>query len=201
MKNVSVAINVVLLVAVGILYFLHFKGNSSVSAAGPKAGKDSMPANAPTRIAYFDMDSVENKYTYIKEVRDQLKVKEQGISAELNGLQKSYMERVQQLQAKAQSMSQQDGEAAQAEINQMQQKLKQREAELTQGLQGDQFKMMQDINKRIEEFLRTYNQQRKYAFILSHQPGDFIYYKDSLCNITSDIVDGLNTALATEKKK
>lgn len=201
MKNLSVALNVVLLIAVAVLYFLFFNGNKSVTSTRTKDVRDTAIANLPTRIGYFNMDSVENRYTYIKEVREQLKAKEQNISAELNALKKNYMERIQQLQAKAQTMSQTEGDAAQAEINQMQQKLQQREAELTQSLQGEQFKMMQDINKKIEEFLKTYNQHKKFAFILSHQPGDFIYYKDSLCNITSDIVDGLNAAASTVKKK
>ena len=200
MKNVSVALNVILLIAVGVLYFLFFKGKGP-AAATPNTTKDAANTSLPTKLAYFDMDSVENRYTYIKQVREQLKGKEQAISGEMNGLKKGYMERIQQLQAKAQTMSQQEGEAAQSEINQMQQKLQQREAELTQSLQGEQFKMMQDINKKIEEFLKTFNQKKQYAFIFSHQPGDFIYYKDSLCNITSDIVNGLNAAAATEKKR
>ena len=201
MKNFSVALNVILLIAVGVLYFLFFKDKKATPVSGIPPTKDTAMANLPTRIGYFDMDSVENRYTYIKEARDILKNKEQGISGELNGLKKSYSERIQQLQSKAQTMSQTEGEAAQMEINQMQQKLQQREAELTQALQGDQFKMMQDINKKIEEFLKTYNQQKKFAFILSHQPGDFIYYKDSLCNITNDIVNGLNAAAAAAKNK
>ncbi len=200
MKNVSVALNVILLIAVGILYFLFFNEKGS-SATTPKGAKDAVTTSLSTKLAYFDMDSIENRYTYIKEVREQLKAKEQAISGEMNGLKKGYTDRIQQLQAKAQTMSQQEGEAAQAEINQMQQKLQQREAELTQNLQGEQFKMMQDINKNIEEFLKTFNKQKQYAFIFSHQPGDFIYYKDSMCNITSDIVNGLNAAAASAKKK
>jgi len=201
MKNISVALNVVVLIAVAVLYFLFFNSKTSTSVTVAKGAKDTSSANLPTRLAYFDMDSVENRYTFIKEKREELKTKEQNMSGELNGLKKTYMERIQQLQSKAQTMSQQEGDAAQAEINTMQQKLQQREAELTQGLQGEQFRMMQDINKKIEDFLKTYNQQKNFAFIFSHQPGDFIYYKDSLCNITTDIVNGLNSATGKEKKK
>ena len=201
MKNINIVLNVILLIAVAVLYFLFFKDKGSTSGSFTKAFKDTSTSNLPAKLAYFDMDSVENRYTYIKEVRDQLKTKEQNISGELNGLKKTYMERIQQLQGKAQTMSQQEGDAAQAEINTMQQKLQQRETELTQGLQGEQFKMMQDINRKIEDFLKTYNQQKKFAFIFSHQPGDFIYYKDSLCNITGDIVNGLNAAAAAAGKK
>ncbi|MEO7309080.1 MAG: OmpH family outer membrane protein [Chitinophagaceae bacterium] len=201
MKNLSLALNVILLVAVGLLYVLFFKEKKTGTVTNLSVGNDIPVTNMPTRIGYFNMDSVENGYTYIREVREQLKTKEQGISAELNTLKKSYMERIQQLQSKAQTMSQTEGETAQGEINQMQQKLQAREAELTQSLQGEQFKMMQDVNRKIEDFLKSYNQQKKFAFILSHQPGDFIYYKDSLCNVTEDIVNGLNAAAVSNKKK
>lgn len=199
MKSASIAW-IVILINIGVLYYLFFRGKDQ-TASTTKGPKDSAYTSQPGRLAYFDMDSIENRYTYIKEVREQLKVKEQAISGEMNGLKKGYMERIQQLQSKAQTMSQQEGEAAQAEINQMQQKLQQREAELTQSLQGEQFKMMQDINKKIEDFLKSFNQKKQFAFIFSHQPGDFIYYKDSSCNITNDIVNGLNAAAAAEKKK
>jgi outer membrane protein len=143
-------------------------------------------------IAYFEMDTVERNYKYIKDVQDQLKGRQQAIANELNNTKKQYMGRIQQLQGKAATMSQQEGESAQAEINQMQLELQQKEARLSQELQEQQFKLMQDINKKIEDFLQTFNKDKKYAYIFSHSPGDFIYYKDSLNNITNDIIKGLN---------
>ena len=105
---------------------------------------------------------------------------------------KGYMNRIQQLQAKAPNMSQQEGEAAQAEINQMQLNMQQKEARLAQGLQEKQFKMMQDINNKIAEFLKVYNSDRRFSYIISHQPGDFLYYSDTVYNITADVLKGLN---------
>lgn len=196
MKNVSLALNAVLLVAVIVLYVLFFRQKTSASNAMPVAKLPVAAVPSGTgggvRIAYFNMDSVEEHYNYIKDTRNQLKSQEQGVKNELENLKKNYMGRVNALQQKAQSMSQQEGEAAQSEINQMQVTYQQREAQLTQELQDKQFKTMQDISKKIEEFLKSYNQQRTYSFIFSHQPGDFIYYTDSVYNITGDIVKGLN---------
>jgi outer membrane protein len=199
MKNISGILNIILLIAVGVLYFLFFKKNNT--AAKSPAVASGVANVSSGKLAYFDMDSVENRYTYIKNMRDQLKSKEQGINGEMMGLKKKYMDRIQQLQAKAQTMSQQEGEAAQAEINQMQQKIQAREGELTQSIQGDQLKMMQDINKKIEEYLKVFNKDNKYSFIFSHQPGDFIYYKDSLSNITTEVINGLNAQAAAAVKK
>lgn len=192
MKNLNTVLNIVSLVAIGVLFFLlNKKHNCSKPGQVTSTCKDSAHAK-PGQIAYFEMDSVEKQYKYIKDVRNQLKSKEQAMSDELDGMKKNYMARIQQLQAKASTMSQQEGEAAQVEINQMQQTLQQKESRLAQELQEHQFKLMQDIGKKIEDYLKTYNQQKQFSYIFSRQSGDFIYFKDSTLDITSDIVKGLN---------
>ena len=191
MKILNSVLLAVLLVAVGVLYYLHFKKDGTkpktkVSASDVPAG------NIPFRIAYFEMDSLEKHYEAIKDVRSKLDAEKERIAGNLNATKKKYQARVEQLQQQASTMSQQQGEQAQQEINQMQVSLQQQEAELTQQLQNMQFTQLQDINKKIEEYLKTYNQQKQFAFVISHSTGDFIYYKDSLCNVTADLVEGLN---------
>lgn len=202
MKNLNTVLNVVALVGIAVLFFLYFKGAPVGTSRTTTAGKDSNKvANAPGSIAYFEMDTVEQHYNYIKDITEELKLKEQAVSNELNATKKNYMTRIQQLQSQAATMNQQQGDAAQAEINQMQQDIQQKEGRLSQELQEHKFKLMQDIQKKIEDFLKTYNQDKKYAYILSHQTGDFIYYKDSLNNITDDVVKGLNDGYKKPEKK
>ncbi|TAD84905.1 MAG: OmpH family outer membrane protein [Bacteroidetes bacterium] len=191
MKHANTIISAVLLAAVAFLFVKVFK-TSTVPKISDNTGAAPSHGGNNGAIAYFEMDSVEQQYAYIKDVRQKIKGQEELITNELGGLKKGYMGRIQQLQSKAATMSQQEGEAAQAEINQMQQSMQQREARLSQELQEQQFKLMQDINKRIEEYLKTYNSKKKYAFILSHSPGDNIYYKDSTLDITKDLIKGLN---------
>lgn len=197
MKNISTILSIVALAGVAGLFVMHFNnGQSSAKSAGTNAQTDS---HTHGQIGYFEMDSVEQHYNYIKAVREQLKKDEDNISAELGGLKKNYMGRIQQLQAKAPTMSQQEGEAAQAEINQMQMTLQQREAQLTQNLQEKQFKKMKEINDKIAEFLKTYNGNKKFAYIISRSPGDFVYFADSAYNITDDVIKGLNATYTPQK--
>jgi outer membrane protein len=192
MKNLSIVLNIVSLVLIGVLFFLLFKNNGSPTTKVGVRKSDSTRTAAGGTIAYFEMDTIERHYNYIKDVREQLKVKEQTITNELNNTKKGYMNRIRELQTRSASMSQAEGEAAQAEIDQMQRDLQQKEARLGQELQEQQFKLMQDIFKKIEEYLKVYNQDGRYAYILSHNAGDMIYFKDSLNDITSDLIKGLN---------
>lgn len=196
MKNINTLLNVVLLVAVGILFFLHFDGKGGNTTI--KKNNDTTTSNGSLRIAYFNMDSLEKQYHFIQDAKGQLKAKEQNMTGELDGMKKNFTNRVQQLQAKEKTMTQEEGASAQQEIQQMQQTMQQKQASMSQSLQEDQFKMMQDIGKNIEDYLKTFNQQKKYTFIFSHSQGDFMYYKDSTNNITNELVTGLN---AGYKKK
>jgi outer membrane protein len=202
MKNFNSVATAILALGLIILYFLHFKGETTTGKKNNVAAKDSLGTSVSMGpIAYFEMDSIEQHYLYIKDVQAKLKTKEQAISGELEGMRKGYMGRVQQLQSKAPTMSQSEGEAAQAEITQMERNLQQKEARMAQDLQEQQFKLMQDINKKIETYLADYNKNRGFSYIFSRQAGDFIYFRDTVMNITSDLVKGLNEDYVKEQKQ
>jgi outer membrane protein len=59
---------------------------------------------------------------------------------------------------------------------------------------------MKDIKSKIEEFVKEYNETRNYSYIVAEEPG-FFYYKDSIYNITSDVIKGLNGKYKPSKKE
>jgi outer membrane protein len=70
MKNLSLIINGVLAIAIGVLFFLHFrdcKSSKSGSATLP-----SSPGSASGAIAYVDLDTLENYYNYYKDKKAEL---------------------------------------------------------------------------------------------------------------------------------
>lgn len=197
MKNLSVILSALALVGVGVLFYLHF-------SASPK--KDRPVANNAAnqkgnfKIAYFDIDSLQDKYQYFKDVSGDLKSKEAGINSQLNSLQDSYQKRLRELQEKSATMTQSEGEAAQREYVQMQQKYQQRQMALEQDLKKQQLDMMSTVRNKIENYLKEYNRERGYAFILSYEPGFMLYYRDSLYDITNDVIKGLNDEYKKDKK-
>jgi outer membrane protein len=194
-RNVLLAFNVVLLILVGVLFYLHF---SSAKAAAPAATKvmDSAPAG-PFKIAYFEMDSIENNYEYLKDVKSQLKAKENQLTGQLTSLKNRYMEKVKKYQQEAQTLTQERQGALQQELMQEQKMIQNKEQAMGGDLQDESFKRMQVVNKTIEDFLKEFNKDKGYSYILAHQPGT-IYYKDTKYDITSDMLKGLN---AGYKKK
>lgn len=199
MKQLLIALNVVLLVLVGILFYLHFDAKNklaktAVTTPGQKAVSSTTQA---IRIAYFEMDSVQANYDYFKDVISQLKKKENAMNAELAGLEKSYQQKVSAWQQKGKNMSEIEMNAAQQENTQMQQNYQLRKQTLEEGYTRQSIEFKKTIKEKIEDYLQGYNKDKNYTYILSYEP-EFIYYRDTTLNITKELVSGLN---AEYKKK
>jgi outer membrane protein len=202
MKNILLIINIVLICLVGYLYYLHFNDHGNPGAQGfrSEAIKGNATTTARSKVAYIDLDSLQNNYTYYKKIKADFERKQSAANDEIGGMQKKYQARASQLQQKGPTMNQQEQESAMQEINKMQQDLQSRKQEIDNELYTYNSKMKEDILTRIQNFLKDYNKDGKYSYIFSYEPG-FMFYKDSTLNITPDVVDGLNSLYSTENKK
>jgi outer membrane protein len=203
MKNILPVINVILIFLVGYLYYLHFSNNKkpliqNVQNTGGKERKDG-GAISYAKVAYIDLDSLQNNYTYYKKVKTEFERKQAAANDEISGMQKRYQNRAMQLQQKGATMTQPEQEAAMQEINKMQQDLQSRKQVIDNDLYNYNSKMKEDILTRIQDYLKQYNKDGRYSYIFSYEPG-FMFYKDSTLNITPDVIAGLNEVYSENKK-
>jgi outer membrane protein len=196
MKNPLLALNIVLLILVGVLFYLHF--SSSKKTETKPASTANTNVSGPFKIAYFEMDSVENNYEYLKDVRDELKGKEQTLTSQLNQMKNRYMDKVNKFQREAQTLTQERQGAIQQDLLQEQKMIQNKEQAMGHELQDASFKRMQEVNKTIEDFLKDFNKDKQYSYILAYQPGT-IYYKDERFDITSQVLQGLNNGYRKKK--
>jgi outer membrane protein len=191
MKNWLLVLNIILLIAVASLFYLHFSSKKTGVPSGKYSEKNTTLSNNSFKFAYFDMDSVENNFYMVKDVKDELNKKEAAINIEVNNMQKEYNQKVNEYQTKGSSMNQVQSEAATKDLMQMQEQMRNHKQNLDQEYQDFYMRRMGDVKTKIEEFLKEFNKDKKYSFILSSDPGLF-YYKDTIYNITRDLVAGLN---------
>src|ERR1035437_4421736 len=97
MKNVILIINIILICLVGYLYYLHFntskKEEMHVIQSNPGTSiKDG------SKVAYIDLDSLQNNYTYYKKIKAEFERKQAAANDEIGGMQKKYQTRAMQLQ-------------------------------------------------------------------------------------------------------
>jgi outer membrane protein len=190
-------LNLLLLVAVGVLFYLHFSTGKTASVK-TSAVKPSAINETECRIAYFEMDSIENSFTVVKDVKNELGREEDRINNEMASLEKKYRDKIAQYQSQASTMTQVQSEMANRDVLQMQETMKGKKQELDSRYQDLYMRKMRDVKAKIEDFLKEYNNQKGYSYIVAYEPGLF-YYKDTAYNITPDVIKGLNKRY--EKKK
>jgi outer membrane protein len=197
MRHIATYLSLLALIGVGVLFYFHFSDKKTPGAR--TINKVSSTGNE-FRIAYFDIDSLQEKYNYFQDVSGEMKRKEANLTSQMDALQNSYQKRLKELQDKGPTMTQSEGEAAQREVAQMQQKFQQRQMSMEQDLKKHQVDVMTDVRNKIENYLKEYNKEKGYAFILSYEPGFMLYYRDSVYDITNDVIKGLNEQYKKEKK-
>lgn len=197
MNRGLIILNVLLVIAVGVLFYLHF---STTKKSGVKtvANNPSPKKDTECRIAYFEMDSIENSFTVVKEVKNELGREEDRINNEMASLEKKYRDKISQYQNQASTMTQVQSEMANRDVLQMQETIRGKKQELDSKYQDLYMRKMRDVKSKIEDFLKEYNSEKGFSYILAYEPGLF-YYKDTAYNITPDVIKGLNKRY--EKKK
>ncbi len=191
MKSISWVVNGVLAVAVIVLYILHFNSSSTPI-------KTSAAAAGCSKVAYFEIDSIQNNYEFFKEVKSALQVKDMENAKQLTALKNAYVAKYQDLQKNGQYLSQAEVGSRQQELVAAEKNYTSKEQQLSQELQEESFKRLQEVKKKIESFLAEYNKNKQFAYIFSSNP-DLMYYKDTAYDITADIVKGLNAAYQPKK--
>jgi outer membrane protein len=189
MKNAAMILNAVLLVLVAILFYLHFSSKEKPKEAVVKSSQTQKTFNNDFRIAYFEMDSIENSFAMVKDVKSELSREEDKIKSENARLQKLYADKYNQYQG--QQLSQVQSEAASKDMMELQDRIRGQQQEMDQKYQDLYMRKMRDVKIKIEEFLKEYNKTKGYSYIFSYEPG-FIFYRDTTYNITSDLIKGLN---------
>ncbi|MGN6296799.1 MAG: OmpH family outer membrane protein [Ginsengibacter sp.] len=199
MKNFLLIINIVLLILVGYLYYLHFSDSRSTQTSQKLRNSENSSQNEKAKVAYIDLDSLQNNYGYYKKLKKDFEQKQTQANDEITALQKKYQTRAMQLQQKAATMSPAEQQDAMQEINKMQQDLQEKKQNIDNDLYNANSKMKEDILTRIQNFLKDYNKNGKYSYIFSYEPG-FMFYKDSTLNITPEVIEGLNNLDSSNKE-
>ena len=184
MKPNSWIVNGVMALAIIVLFVLHFNSNSTPV-------KSSALAAGGVKVAYFEIDSIQNSYNFFKDVREALQAKDVENAKQLTGLKNAFAMKYQELQKNGQFLSQAEIGARQQELAQLEKNYTNREQQLASEMQEESFKRLQEVKQKIEAFLANYNKNKEFAYIFSSNP-DLMYYKDTAYDITSDIVKGLN---------
>jgi len=199
MKKLSVALFVILFLAVAALFFFQFSGNKKADKSTPAGLAANTTASG---IAYVNIDTVVFKFNMYSDRREELLGKQKKAEAELNSKGTQYEKGVKDYQDKVNK-----GLVTRATAAEIEQSLYQQQQELVtlrDKLQSDLLEEDQVMNRQILEYITTYLEENKeeynYQYIFGKSFGSVVLYGNSAFDITQQVLEGLNLKYKTEKK-
>ncbi len=188
MKNASLILNVILTIAVAVLYYLHFKGPQSDATPAAKA-----PVEAKGKaIVYVNVDSLLTKYDFFKDTQKVLESKRFQLENDLATKGKNLQNKVAFFQQKAPTMTQEQGRATEASLQKEQQDIMAYRDRAAQNLAVEEQNKNKELYDQIYDYLKKINAQNKYEFVLGYTKGGGILFADPSADRTSVILNGLN---------
>lgn len=195
MKNLSIGLNVLLLIAVIVLYILHFSGNGkSTSNQGGTA-----TVNADAKIVYINMDTLLNNYTQSRELNEAFLKKLEANRTELNIKVKNFDREAAEFRNKVENngfMTRERAEQAQMDLMIKQQNLQKLQQEMTENAQREQMEINRKLYDAITNFLTEYNKAKGFQLILSTTLGGNVLFAQEGFDITNEVVNQLNEQYA-----
>jgi outer membrane protein len=189
-------INVVLLIALVILYFIILKPGSSVS------DKVIHKASGGTlSVAYVNSDTLLAHYDLVKQMRDELQKSTATYENELQRKQSTFEKDAAyfQEQVNKKSISEASAQEVYSSLMAEQQKLYELREKYSAEIARKEFDMNQLLLDSLNNFLERYNRKMNFDYILSYNKGGSILNANDSLNITNDVLIELNNEYKQKK--
>lgn len=181
-----------LMFATAALLMLASCGGNSENTSSEK--KDIKVPEGGQVVAYVEWDSLVSQYQFCKDYNELMALEYENAQRTLASKQNDLQQHMATVQKKYENngfTTRDELDRAQASIQREQQELQELDARLSNQFAENQASFQQEINDSIQKFLKTFNKDRRYSFILS-KSGNNILFADSAYDVTADIVKGLN---------
>jgi outer membrane protein len=201
MKKLSLWLNVVLIVAVAGIYFLHFSENKTTKSEVSE--EDAVQEiDRDYAIAYVNIDTLVRNYDLFIDKNDELTQKRNESEAELQIQSRNFEKEVRDFQDKATKglITRAKAQMLQQELAQKEQQLYAMRDNLAMQLSEEEQVMYRQVLNEVMNYLEEYNEDYNYKYIFSNTFGGQLLYTDKSLNITSDVLIGLNEKYGNTKE-
>ena len=209
-NKISTTINVCLIIAVAILYYLHFSNCNKGCTANN--GNDSTAMAAPivmspkeikaSKIVYVNSDILNEKYEFVREMATAAQSKQQRLELAYQTKGQKLQQDYTEFQQKASQglLSENQGNAAQEDFKKRKAELDQMESQL-QSLVEEIQRGNEEVRKTVVDYVKEYNKKSQYNYVLTYTngPGGVIILANDSLDITNEILEGLNAQYKARK--
>ena len=201
MKIANIVTNVVLGVAVIVLFVLHFFGSNDQDNQKDIAVAGEITDPSSVSIAYFNMDSVMANWDLYFAYQQELGQKQAELEADFSGRTETFYKSVQDAQYKIQRqlVTRSEAEQLQQKLASEEQNLMTLQNEYSQRLQEEGMVKNRKMLDMIERYVSELSKERGYSYVYSYQFGGNLIYGAKPYDITGKVVMGLNDKYQTEE--
>ena len=191
MKQAGIILNVVLLLAVAVLFYLHFSGDKATQTVAETPEKepqvivedsltkfmnlDSNISAKPIKIAYVNNDSLNKNLDMLRDVEDRIAKKEKQLVGNIESKKKSYernyKNKISQFESKKNQYTIKAPTLTDAQLEAEQKKLMEMQQEIVQ--------MEQNLQQKMYQF--SQQQEQEYMIMKSKEMEDYYLKVQSFC--------------------
>lgn len=197
-NNLSIVLNVVLLIAVAVLYVLHFSAKPSPEDLGEVV--DHSASIGDLSIAYVNSDSLLKNYDFFKALEKQLIAKRDKLTSEYQNRAEGLQKEIANFQSTSGNMTISQARAVEEDLRNKQQNLMMYQEQLGQQLREEEAKMNTELYDKVSGYLKDYGTNENLKIVLTYTKGSGVLYANEGLDITTQILDGLNKAYVEDQK-
>jgi outer membrane protein len=194
MKRLPLILNAVLLVAVAVLYVLHFTSHGGKTGSSGSAPGTVADVKGSLKIAFVNIDSLVSKYSLFKDNNIKLAGKQKQMEAELKDKTDKFQKNYTDFQYKVNKglITTAEAQELQKNLGDEQQNLVKLRDQLSQEFGEQQQVMSRQMMNEIETYLKDYTKDHPYHYIFSYAFGHGLLYANDSLDITKEVLVNLN---------
>ncbi|MFM9840868.1 MAG: OmpH family outer membrane protein [Cyclobacteriaceae bacterium] len=195
MKNAPLALSGISLVAVAILYYLHFASSPKTTQAG---GIE--VAAGTLKLAYINSDTVLKYYDYYKEVKVRFEAKGKKLDQDLQNRAQALQNEIGAYQRNVSTMTIGQAKAVEEDLGKKQQNFRMYQQSIEQDLANEQGKVNTELYGNITTYLKKFGADKGLEAVLKYDPTSDLLYGSAGIDITKEVIKGLNEAYQLKQK-
>lgn len=195
MKNISLILNGILIVAVAFLYYAEFAESDDTNETSTK----SELSVENLTIAYVNSDTLLTNYNYYEEVSKRLDEKRLKLQQEYTRRAEGLQRQITDYQRTMTNLTIAQARAVEEDLGRKRQNLLQYQETISQDLMREEAAITQELYDKVSSFLKTYGDENNLQVVLTFSAGSGLLYANDALNITDQVLNGLNSIYDGDK--
>jgi len=206
MKKLNLWLNVILIIAVVILFVFQFTSFSlKTEEAGQKEETSQLPEEieGQLNVAYVNIDSLLSGYDMYLDKQEEFVEEQTSSQAELQSRSRELQQEFKSLQEKVNKglITRAKARMIQQNLGQKEQQLYQLRSSMSSELAEKEQIIYRQVLDNVMNYLDEYAKENGYHYILSFSFGGPILYTDERLEVTQEVLKGLNAKYDQENEE